>query len=428
MLDRTIAPPIIDPIDFDIKLKPCTQFSLDNKVPVYAVNAGAEELVSVEWLFYAGNNFEQRNMIAASVNYLLKNGTATKSAFEINEAFDFYGAYVNTACYNETASIVLTCLSKHLPQLLPLVRELITESIFPENEMAIYQQNQKQRLAINLKKNEFVAGRLIDAALFGAQHPYGKYTTVKDLDALTRDALIDFYKQFYTNGTCFIFIAGKLPADIDRQLNRYFGDLPFSGHSPVTKKLTGFLHPAKEKIQTVVNDEKSVQAAIRIARPFPNRHSSDWQKMQVLNTVLGGYFGSHLMSNIREDKGYTYGIYSFLENRIQESALVISTEAGKNVCEATVVEVWNEAKKLREQPIEKEELQLVRNYMMGSILSSLDGAFQIINRWKSYVLNELDEQFFYDSMQTIKTVTAEELRVLANKYLLEEDFYQLTVS
>jgi predicted Zn-dependent peptidase len=210
-------------------------------------------------------------------------------------------------------------------------------------------------------------------------------------------------------------------------LNRYFGDLPFSGHTPVTKKLTDYLHPAKEKIQTIVNDEKSVQGAIRIARPFPNRHSPDWQKMQVLNTVFGGYFGSHLMSNIRENKGYTYGIHSFLENHIQESALVISTEAGKNVCEATIVEVWNEAKKLREQLVENEELQLVRNYMMGSILSSLDGPFQIINRWKSYVLNELDEQFFYDSMQTIKTVTPEELRTLANKYLLEEDFYQLTV-
>ena len=227
MLDRTIAPSIVEPIDFDIKLKPCNRFFLDNKTPVYAVNAGAEEVVSVEWLFYAGNNFERRNMIAASVNYLLKNGTKTKTAFEISEAFDFYGAYLIAACYNETASIVLSCLSKHLPQLLPLARELITESIFPENEMAIYQQNQKQRLAINLKKSEFVAGRMIDAALFGEQHPYGKYTTVKDLDALTRDDLTDFYKRFYTNGTCFIFVAGKLPTDIEQQLNRYFGDLPF---------------------------------------------------------------------------------------------------------------------------------------------------------------------------------------------------------
>jgi zinc protease len=160
---------------------------------------------------------------------------------------------------------------------------------------------------------------------------------------------------------------------------------------------------------------------------FPNRHHPDFTKAQVLNNVFGGFFGSRLMSNIREEKGYTYGIYSYLENHIQESAWVISTEAGRDVCEATIVEVYKEMEELRNEIVEEDELLLVRNYMIGSILGDLDGPFHIINRWKTIILTDLPEDHFYRQIETIKTVTAEELQQLANKYLQPEKFYELVV-
>jgi predicted Zn-dependent peptidase len=149
--------------------------------------------------------------------------------------------------------------------------------------------------------------------------------------------------------------------------------------------------------------------------------------VQVLNNIFGGFFGSRLMSNIREDKGYTYGIHSFLQNHIQQTAWVISTEAGRDVCNATVTEVYKEMQGLREKPVSEEELHLVRNYMIGSILGDLDGPFQIIGRWKNYILNNLTEAYFYNSVQTIKTISSEELMQLATKYLNPEDFYELIV-
>jgi predicted Zn-dependent peptidase len=170
-----------------------------------------------------------------------------------------------------------------------------------------------------------------------------------------------------------------------------------------------------------------LQGAIRIARPFPNRHHPDFMKVMVLNTLLGGFFGSRLMSNIREDKGYTYGIYSYLQNNIQQSAWVISTEAGKDVCEATVTEVYKEMQNLCDELIDDEELLLVRNFMIGSILGDIDGPFHIIGRWKNLLLNNLNEDYFYDSIKTIKTISAEELRSLAQKYLDPKDFYELIV-
>jgi zinc protease len=147
----------------------------------------------------------------------------------------------------------------------------------------------------------------------------------------------------------------------------------------------------------------------------------------VLNTLFGGYFGSRLMSNIREDKGYTYGIHSYVQNHVQQSAWLISTEAGKDVCEATIEEIYKEMRSLREEHVDEEELSLVRNYLLGTILGDLDGPFQIMGRWKNLILNGLDEQYFYRSIETIKHISAEELRVLAEKYLKPGDFYELVV-
>lgn len=425
VLNRKQAPPIHQPVEFDVMLKPYDFYNLDNGTPVYAINAGSQEVIQIELVFYAGNWYEEQNIVAATTNFLLKNGTKQRSAFDINEHFEFYGAFLNRSCSNETASLSLHCLSKHVSELLPVIGELLTESIMPQEELDIYRQNQKQKLQVNLKKCDFVANRLIDEHLFGFDHPYGKYTTAQAYDALEQEQLVDFYNQYYTKGKCAIFVAGNLPSNLIKLLNQSFGSLPFNGD--VLPKMNHAPQPAVEKKYNVSNDAKGVQAAIRIAQPFPNRHHEDFPKMQVLNNIFGGYFGSRLMSNIREDKGYTYGIHSYLENHVQTSALSITTEAGRDVAEATITEVYNEMNRLRNEPIGSEELDLVRNYMIGTILGHIDGPFQIINRWKLYILQGLSEDYFYKSLQIIKSITAEELGALANKYLQPEQFYQLTV-
>ena len=425
MLDRKIIPTIEEAVHFDLQLKNCDRFTLDNKVPVYAMNAGAQDVVMVEWVFDAGNWYDKQPMVAATTNFLIKNGTTSKSAYQINDFFEFHGAYLNRSCYNETASITLHCLSKHLEILLPVVREIIETSIFPEQELGIYIQNQKQRLSVNLQKCDFIANRLIDEYLFGINHPYGTYSNAEDYDALNTDVIKAFYKQYYLNGSCKIFVAGKMPTGYESMLNKAFGTLPLHADAPVVVE-----HPvvtASQKKVEIINDENGVQGAIRMARPFPNRHHPDFQKAHVLNTLFGGFFGSRLMSNIREDKGYTYGIHSYFQNHVHASAWMISTEAGRDVCAATIAEVIKEMELLRNEPVDKEELDLVRNYMIGSLLGDLDGPFQLIGRWKNYVLNGLDENYFYKSIETIKSVTPEELQRLANTYLQPEDFYELVV-
>ncbi|MBP9740617.1 MAG: pitrilysin family protein [Chitinophagaceae bacterium] len=425
MTNRTQAPNILDAVDLDLQLKHAEQFTLDNGVPVYSVDGGSQDVLFIEFVFYAGNWYEDKNIVAGTTNFMLKNGTKNKSAFAINDHFEFHGAFLNRSCYNETAVVTLHTLNKHLSKLLPVVAELFTESIFPEEELAIYKKNQKQRLEVSLKKCDFVANRLIDEYVYGFHHPYGKYTSTLDYEALEKEELVKFYQQFYTNGKCMIFVAGKLPTDIQEQLNNNFGKLPFN--TTTTSSIEYNVAPAIDKKQFILNDLNGVQGAIRLARPFPNRHDPDFIKVQILNNIFGGFFGSRLMSNIREDKGYTYGIHSYIQNHIHDTCWMISTEAGRDVCEATIAETYKEMAILQNEIVEEEELNLVRNFMMGSLLGDLDGPFQIIARWKNYVLNNLNEQYFYNSIQTIKTISAEELQALAKKYLNKEDFYELTV-
>jgi len=426
-LNRSIAPPIKDAIEFDLQLPPYTKHTLSNGLEVYAIDMGKVDAMMISWIFDAGNSYETKNGVAGAVSSLLKNGTSTRSAFDINEHFEYYGAYLNRACHHETAEITLHCLNKYFPELVPVIAELVSDSVYPADELSIYKKNAQQKLQVNLKKSDFVAGRLIDSYLYGIDHPYGKYSSPADYQELQQEDLLAFYRQHYSNGTCRIIAAGKLPADLLSQLETHFGSLPLRAPGAGAIVPIFPIHPAVQKKYQVTNDPDGVQGSIRIARNFPNRHHPDFQKVQVLNNVFGGFFGSRLMTNIREDKGYTYGIYSYLVNNRQESALVISTEAGKDVCAPAIEEVYKEMNLLREELVDDEELQMARNFAIGTVLGDLDGPFHVASRWKSILLNGLDENYFQEGVRIVKTITPEELQQLAIKYLDPAAFFELVV-
>jgi zinc protease len=424
-MNRTIAPIITNTAQLEVQLKDAENFTLDNGIEVCMIDAGKQDVLSIDFSFAAGNVYETKNLVSGITSHLLKCGTTTKTAFDINEGFEFYGASLNRGAGAEYASVSLYTLAKHTEQLLPMVYDVIYNSILPQKELDIFIQNSLQRLKMNLQKGDFIANRMIDVYLYGVQHPYGRHSSEADYIAVTQQDCIEFYTKHYMEATFKIFVGGKLPSNIKELLNKFFGQ-----HKIINTSLTVAdknYAPATQKKYEIINDVNAVQGAIRIGRPFFNRHHPDFKECMVLNTILGGFFGSRLMENIREDKGYTYGIYSYVQSHINETAWIISTEAGKDVTPATLQEIYKEMELLQNVLVDEEELQLVQNYMMGQILGDLDGPFQLINRWKMYDLNNLDGQFFKDYVHTIKTITPERIKELAIKYLNKEDFYELVV-
>lgn len=424
MPDRIKAPTIKSPDEFEISLLPYQQFDLQNGAPVYCVPGGAEEVIKIEWVFSAGNYYEEKTGTAAAVNYLIRTGTAKKSAFDISNHFEFYGAFLSVACHNEYAVITLESLSKYMRELLPVVAELLTDAVFPEKEIQIYSQNSIQHLKVNLEKCDFVADRQISELLYGPSHPYGRKVYTADYQSLTRADIKNFYHRFYVNGKFKVFASGSLPADFENIMNEYFGGLKYNSTIKTDQRPRQVSE--KKKLRHDLN-KNGVQSAIRIARPFPDRKHPDFKTAMVLNGLLGGYFGSRLMSNIREKKGYTYGIYSYLQNHIQFGSWIISTETGIAVTEPAIKEIYKELEILCQKPAEESELKLLRNYMIGQQLASLDGPFQIMDRWKGIILNDLSEDYFNGIIQAIKTVTPTELQEVAHKYFDPKEFIQLTV-
>ncbi|SFA58893.1 Predicted Zn-dependent peptidase [Pedobacter suwonensis] len=395
---------------------------LDNGVPVYTIYSGEQDLVRIEFIFDNVNWNLEKPLQAIAVSALINNGTNQLSAREIAEKIDFYGAFFQTEYVQDQSSVTLYTLNKHLHSVLPVVKDVLAESQFPQHELDIYIQNQKQKLQVNLKKNDILSRKEFANALFG-DTAYGVNIKAAHYDALQREDLLDYFKAAYAPNNCTIVISGKFDDAGFKLLNDFFGrDWE---KSDAIKNNFSFTPTEKKVLYTEKPD--ALQSAIRIGQLAINRKHEDFCGLQVLNTILGGYFGSRLMNNIREDKGYTYGIGSGISSLQQAGYLFIATEVGADVCSAALTEIYKEIELLKNEPVGAEELDLVRNYMLGSMLGSLENVFSHADKFKNIYFAGLDYDYYTRYIEKVKTITAEELLVMANKYLTTENFIEVVI-
>ena len=304
-MNRTLAP-VFEPVE-TITLPKYELQQLDNGVPVYIINEGEQEVVKIELMFKAGKWYETKNLVSDLTNRMLREGTSKHNAKAIADAFDFYGASINTGAGFETAGAVLYSLTKHVDRLLPLFHEVFTDSIFPQGELDTILTNRQQRLLVDMKKNDYLANRAFVSTLFGTEHPYGRVTEPEHFLNVNADDLKAYFKRYYNASNLTIMVSGKFNAELIKSLNKFFGNKDWTG----TVAETNITHPVNSSKQLVHHTERadSVQSALAIGNLSINKTHPDFMKLSVLNTIFGGYFGSRLMSNIREEKGYTYGIY-----------------------------------------------------------------------------------------------------------------------
>ena len=415
-----------------INLIEAVETPLNNGIPLYVIDAGTQDLVKIELIFPAGSCYQPSPLLASTTNAMLNEGTSKYSSEEIAEKIDYYGAFLEMESGKDFAYISLYTLNKHLKNTLPVLEEIVKNSIFPKGEFKTYLQNRKQRFIVNLEKVGIVASKKFNEMLFGNNHPYGHNVTLNDFDQLNCEKIIGFYDRFYKLDSCRMIAAGKIPDDLIFLLNKYFGNgLEVEQDIPSAR---AFSTPVGGRVgegalgsEVFIPQKDALQSAIRIGKKLFNKKHSDYMSMQVLNTILGGYFGSRLMANIREDKGYTYGIYSALVSLQSEGCFFISTEVGADVCNKAIDEIYRELKRLREELIPDDELQLVKNYMLGALLRSIDGPFALAGKFKGIMEYGLDYSYYSKFVDTIKKITSVKLNDLANKYLRQEDMYQVVV-
>ena len=420
-LFRKTPPPIFEVTSLTLPLPSVSK--LDNGISVYQTRLGTQEIMKIDIAILSGRPEEHKRLASRATSRQLREGTASFNSAEIAQQIDFWAGTLKMPVNLDTSNVKLYCMTKHFPKLLPLLAEIILQPTFPERELNTFVENNIQNLAVELTKNDVIAYRIITEMAYGADSPYGYNSTADDYRNLTTDDLKQYHQENYTADNMVIFLSGYFDDSVLTLLNQYLGQNKTVALKKNTPLSITDIKPQKIRVQ----NPDTLQAAIRIGRRIGNRKHPDYNGFFVLNTILGGYFGSRLMKNIREKKGFTYNIGSASDTLLCDSFFYISSEIGNEFVDKALVEVYKEIAVLQNDLIEDSELAMVRNYLLGNFLNMVDGPFAINDVIRTYVIEEMPLSHFSQFVETIRTITPTELRDLAQKYLKKEDMFEVVV-
>jgi predicted Zn-dependent peptidase len=411
MPNRRERPPI-QPLQ-PLHLPEIPSFRLDNGIEVYVVNQGTQEVIKVEVLFEAGRPYEHKPLVSRVTGALLREGSRHYPSGQIAEHLDYFGSSLKATVDMDCPSLVLYTLNKHLPQVLPVFRDLILEPTFLELEMLHFIERQCQNMEVELSKPEVQAYRAITEQLFGESHPYGYNSTSQLFWDLNRQDVIRHYERCYLPTSSKIIISGCVGERELDLLKKALSDWKADTTPPRAQ-----VPPVSSTPQSVMLEiPDAAQTAYRMGINLVERGHPDYPGLYVANTLLGGYFGSRLMTNIREDKGYTYNIYSAVDCMRFGGCWLISSEVGNEFSLETRQEVLAEIECLHRELVPEEELSMLKSYLQGVFLGMLDGPFNIARVVKQLLLANLPLSSFDDWINQVQEIDSERLRDLFQHYL-----------
>lgn len=416
-MNRTQQPKIQDLENFNIF--PPKRMTLPNGVPLSVINAGEQEVVRMDILFAGGRWQQTQKLQALFTNRMLREGSRKYAAADIAEKLDYYGAWLELSSSSEYAYITLHSLNKYFAETLEIVESIIKEPTFPEKELNTVLDANIQQYQVNASKVDFLAQRSLLKALYGTEHPCGRLVEIEDYKLITPDLLREFHHAYYHSENCAVFLSGKITDEMIGRVSSAFGDSPFGNTQRHLLNKEYIISTVPEK-RIFTERSDAMQSSVKLGMTTIVRQHPDYLKLRVLMTLFGGYFGSRLMSNIREDKGYTYGISAGIMFYPDSGLMLVSTETDNEYVEPLIREVYHEIDKLHHETVSEAELAMVRNYMLGDMCRNYESPFSLADAWMFIYTSGLDDAFFARSLQAVKEVTPEEIKELANRYLCKE--------
>ncbi len=414
MLDRRLPPPAGEISKFELIQAQTNHLS--SGVPVHMIDAGHHEIILIECVFRSGKWFENLPGVSFFSSRMLLEGSEFMNSGEIADYFDSHGTRVEVHAGSDLVTFSVYVLKKHFEKVISVIKELLMHPAFPEDELEIMKEIQIQHIKVNDKKNGTRAGKEFRKLIFGSDHPYGRSLEVHEIEEfILTENLWNYYRSVLLTGME-IFISGELnPGMIDSL--EIFSDIPL-----ITGQKSDLIFPYPDLAEKQIPVKDSSQTSIRYGRRIIQKGHEDYLSLIVLNELLGGFFGSRLMKNIREDKGFTYGIHSSLIHHIHDSYWIIGTDVKKEFERDAVREIRYEFSRLREEPVGEEELAMVRNYLLGNFLSSVETSFSLADKFKNIYFFNLGYVYYDDYLHTLRTINSRKIQDLANRYLTEDEF------
>ncbi len=417
-----IKKPVIKPVDLGM-IPEAVSLCLTNRIPVYLIEAGTEEIVRIDFTFGAGNAFEYIPLLASTTNLMLTEGSRNFSAVKINRLLDHYGVYYNLYCERDRAGIVVYCLNRYIEKVIRLMAGILFNPIFPVKEVNSLMKKRLRSFLVNREKVNVIASDRFFESIFGSHHPYGRSAVPDDFQTIDPSVLYDFHSVYYGPENMAIIVSGRIPASIHDLLESSFGIL--KSEKVYNEESVSHLSGQKDK-KIHLDKAGSVQCAIKIGSTTINKRDPDYPALKILDVILGGYFGSRLMKNLREEKGYTYGIGSSVNSLNLSGFKLISTEVSKKFTQSAVEEIYKEIKLLQSVPVGKGELKMVKNYMLGEMVRMFDGPFAIADSFRSAWEFGLDNSYYYRLADKIKSIEQDEIISIAKTYYDIDELYEIT--
>ncbi len=410
MVDRSVAPPFSVPEKF-ILPKP-EIIRLSNGSNFYLLEGGDQPVIKLEFIFNAGIRFEKNPGEAFFGSKMLLEGTKKYSSKDISTTLERFGAFSEVQPGFDYSNFSIHIPTENFHKIIDILKEILFQTNFPENELELMKQIQIQQLCVNQQKNSFAASRLFRSRLFNG-NPYGHLMSEEAIKKIEQESLVHFYQK-WMHGKFDIFITGKFDHHLTKSILNFIEDNLQSAHdfNLIANADASEFHEYEER-------KGSLQTAIYLGNKSINRSDPKYPALLLLNEVFGGYFGSRLMQNIREEKGYTYSIYSHLASLRDDAYFVINTDVKKEFKDQTIDEISKEIERIKSEPIEKDELFQAKNYLKGSILNTLTNSFAISEKLKNVYLYNLGENFYDHLFDEIDRVQADELLQLANSHLFD---------
>ena len=387
-----------------------------NGTPIYAINCPEYEVVRVSFVFHAGSTTQRHPFTASATANMLAEGSRNLTSQQIAEKLDYYGSYFDINIDRDYSYITFCALSKFFTQTAEVIEEVILHPTFPEAEVATYRDKRRQQLAIERRKVETIARENFAHAIFGEKHPYGVSYPESAYDTLCREHIEEHYRSRYSAENCIVVCSGAISDEVLQRITDIASQIPSSNALSTVE-----FPPYDTRYNVRVQHDGAMQSSIRMGRLLFPRSHEEFVPMQVLSTLLGGYFGSRLMQNLREQNGYTYGVYSAMVNFQQTGYLAIATQVGTEVTEDALQQIAAEIDRLRTKRVSEQELSLVKNIMAGEMMRILDGPFGIADVTTENILCGFDNRQIEANLSRIRNTTPDEILSLAQRYLAPED-------
>jgi predicted Zn-dependent peptidase len=408
MINRTIAPEIktISHLNTGYPKSDSNIFRVESE----------EEVFKLEIVFpNAGYSLLENKYCGIYAMDLLFSGTHDKNAETIADEIDVLGGYIFKVCDYYTSSITIFGISENIKKLIEIAKYCIENCNYSLDEVNILKNKRKSELKINLNKTNYLANRQINQLIFGQNHPYSEPITEQIINKINTSDLLNYIKIKLVN-PYFIFTGSK-STGIEEILEEY-------GFNKGSFKIenTNEVQAIETEGEELIIKEGSTQNSIRMGKKLPSKKNPDFFKISLVNLILGGYFGSRLMKNIREEKGLTYGIHSSITPFKTYSIFKISSECNNKLTETVKSEIISELTKLREELVDIEELTVAKNYLLGAISRNFDGAFNISDRFKTFLEIDNDYSYYISYFKAIHDINAQDIRECANNYFDPNSF------